>query len=235
MMSFKNLTLIGTSHIATQSIADVTRVITEKQPGIVALELDIKRFHAMMNPQQKLRLRDIRLLGLKGWLLNLVGAWAEEKMGKLVGVKPGTEMKTAVMLAAKYKSRVALIDQDITITLSKLTKQITWREKFRFLGDILKAVILRKGPEITFDLKKVPSQDTITELINQVKAMYPTVYRVLIHERDVHMAKALNKLMDTNKDKEIVAVVGAGHEESIIKNIQKVRKSDSSQNKKSSR
>lgn len=232
-MSFKNLTLIGTSHISTQSIADVTRVITERQPGIVALELDFKRFQAMMNPQQKLRLRDIRFLGLKGWLLNLAGAWAEAKMGKIVGVKPGTEMKTAVMLAAKYKSRIALIDQDITITLNKLTKQVTWREKVRFLGDILKAVFLRKGPEITFDLKKVPSQDTITELINQVKARYPTVYRVLISERDAHMAKALNKLMDTNKDKEIVAVVGAGHEESIIKNIQKVRKSDSSQNKKS--
>ncbi|MFH0752816.1 MAG: TraB/GumN family protein [archaeon] len=232
MMSFKNLTLIGTSHISAESVAEVKRIITEKEPEIVALELDYKRFHAMMNPERKLRLADIRFLGVKGWLINLIGAWAEAKMGKLVGVKPGTEMKTAVMLAAEHKSKIALIDRDITITLKRLTKQITWKEKFRFLGDILKAVFLRKGPEVTFDIRKVPSKKVINKLMKQVKKRYPNVYNALIHERDVHMAKSLNKLIDINKNKQIVAIVGAGHEENIIKYIRKVEKSSSSQNKK---
>ena len=219
MMHFKNLTIIGTSHIAQESIDEVTRAIGTEKPEIVALELDLKRFHALLNPQPKLKLRDIRMLGVKGWLLNLIGAWAEAKMGKLVGVKPGTEMKTAIMLAAKTKARIVLIDRDIIITLKRLTTEITFREKLRFISDIFKALLFRKVPEMNFDLRKVPSKELIDKLMKGVKTRYPNVYKVLVHERDIYMAKALNKLINTEKDKRIVAIVGAGHEESIIKHI----------------
>lgn len=232
MIRFKNLTVIGTSHIAKESIAEVKKLIEEERPEIVALELDYKRFHALMNPRRKVRLRDIRALGARGWLLNLIGAWAEEKMGKLVGVRPGTEMKTATVLAAKSKAKIALIDQDITVTLRRLTKNITWKEKLRFVTDLFKAALFRKKPDVTFDLRKVPSKEVIGKLMKQVKTRYPNVYTVLVHERDIHMAKALYKLMNTEKNKKIVAIVGAGHEESIIKNIQKVRPSSSSQKTK---
>lgn len=232
MMRFKNLTIIGTSHIAKESIQEVIRTIESEKPEIVALELDMKRFQAMMGPKRKLTIKDIKHLGVKGWVINVIGAWAEEKMGKIVGVKPGTEMKTAALLAAKQKARIALIDQDITITLKKLTKRITWKEKFRFISDILSAAVLRKKPEINFDLSKVPSQEVIDNLIGQVKKRYPNVYDVLIHERDVHMAKALNKLINTEQDKRIVAIVGVGHEESIINHIKRVKASDSLQKKR---
>ena len=43
---------------------------------------------------------------------------------------------------------------------------------------------------------------------------YPSVYRVLIAERNVYMSKNLYNLLTLNK--KIVAVVGAGHEEEII-------------------
>ena len=218
-MHFKNLTIIGTSHIARESIEEVTKAIITEKPEIVALELDLRRFHALLNPRPKMKLRDIRMLGVKGWLLNLIGSWAEAKMGKLVGVKPGTEMKTAIMLAAKTNAKVVLIDRDITITLKRLTTEITWREKSRFIADIFKALLLRKAPEINFDLRKVPSKELIEKLMKNVKTRYPNVYKVLVRERDVHMAKALNKLINTEKDKRIVAIVGAGHEESIIKHM----------------
>ena len=53
-------------------------------------------------------------------------------------------MLTAVKLAKKHKIQLALIDQDIEITLKRLSQEITWREKFNFLADIIKAVIFRK-------------------------------------------------------------------------------------------
>ncbi len=231
MMTFKNLTLIGTSHIAKESVTEVEHVIGTVNPDIIALELDLKRFQALMNPGRKLSLRDIKYLGVRGWLINLIGSWAELKMGKLVGMKPGTEMKTAVMLAAKSQARIALIDQDITITIKRLIKKITFKEKMRFIGDIIMA-LLGKKPEMQFDLKKVPDQNVIKKLMEEVKARYPSVYMVLVHERDVYMAKALNKLVTTEPNKKIVAIVGAGHEESIIKHMIQVRQSDSLQNKK---
>ncbi len=57
-MKHKNLTILGTSHIAKQSLKDVEDAIIKAKPGIVALELDRKRLAALLdkNPP-KVRLR----------------------------------------------------------------------------------------------------------------------------------------------------------------------------------
>ena len=70
-MKHKNLTILGTSHIAKQSLKDVEDAIIKAKPGIVALELDRKRLAALLdkNPP-KVRLRDIRRVGIKGFLFS---------------------------------------------------------------------------------------------------------------------------------------------------------------------
>ena len=150
----------------------------------------------------------------------MIGAWAEKKLGKMVGVAPGSEMKKAVMLARKNGKKIAFIDQDIEITLRRFSKALTWREKWRFFIDILKAVFSRKK-EIDFDLSKVPSKDIIKKLIDKVKSRYPNVYKVLIEERNIVMAENLSALMEKNEDKKILAIVGAGHEDEILRLIKK--------------
>ena len=52
-MQYKNLILLGTSHIAKQSLDDVKRVIEEKKPDIVALELDQRRLYALLHKKEK--------------------------------------------------------------------------------------------------------------------------------------------------------------------------------------
>ena len=69
---------------------------------------------------------------------------------------------------------IALIDQDIEITLKRLSKYLSWREKFNFFADILKAVFLRKK-EFDFDLNKVPENELIKKLLGNVKSRYPNV------------------------------------------------------------
>ena len=54
-------------------------------------------------------------------------------------------------------------------------------------------------------------------MIQMVKQSYPNVYKVLVEERNQVMAKNLYSLMTNNPDKKIFAIVGAGHEEGIIK------------------
>ena len=128
-MQYKNLAIIGTSHIAKQSLEEVEKAIEEGKPDIVALELDRKRLYSLMNKEErKISIYDIRRVGFKGFIFSLIGAWAEKKLGKIVGVAPGSEMKKAVMLARKYKLKIALIDQDIEITLRRFSKALTWRE-----------------------------------------------------------------------------------------------------------
>ncbi len=219
MKIYKNLTIIGTSHIAKESILEVKNFILEEKPDIIALELDKKRLIALFN-KRKLRLMDIKNIGIRGYLINLIGAYIEKKLGKLVGVSPGSEMKAAISLAQQNNIMISLIDQDISITLKRLGNKITLKEKFRILKDIFKAVISKKSDIEPFDLRKVPKQEIILKLINKVKENYPNIYEVLIKERNEHMAKSLYKLINDNKDKKILAIIGAGHEKGVSEILQ---------------
>ena len=154
-MKYKNLVILGTSHIAKQSLDEVKKYIEEEKPDVIAIELDSKRLPALMSKApRKIQLRAIRQIGLKGFVFSLIGAWAEKKLGEYVGVTPGSEMKQAVRLAKKNNMKVALIDQDIEITLRRLSKSLTWKEKWNFHVDVFKAIVLRKK-EVEFDLKFV--------------------------------------------------------------------------------
>jgi len=217
-MKYNNLTIIGTSHIAKQSIDEVEEAIFKGKPDIIALELDRRRLYSLFKEPDKIRIYDIKRIGIKGFIFSLVGAWAEKKLGKLVGVAPGSEMKKAVRLAKKIKIKIALIDQDIEITLKRFSKSLSWKEKWNFVVDVIKAVFVRKNI-IEFDLTKVPSRKVIKKLVGQVKKRYPNIYKVLIEERNNVMAENLRKIMEMYPDKKILAIIGAGHEDDIIRLI----------------
>ncbi len=220
-MQYKNLIIIGTSHIAKESLIEVENTIKEQKPDIIALELDKKRYHGLLyNKKGPIKLSQIKEIGIKGFLFSLIGAFVEKKLGEYVGVAPGSEMITAIRLARKDKIGIALIDQDIDITLKRFSKTLTWKEKWNFVVDIVKGLIFRKK-EVDFDLTKVPSKKVIDILIKKVKNRYPNIYKVLIEERNQVMAAKLNQLITKNPDKKILAIVGAGHEEAIINLIKK--------------
>ncbi|MDO8660595.1 MAG: TraB/GumN family protein [Candidatus Woesearchaeota archaeon] len=219
MLTHKNLTLIGTSHIAPEAASAVTKAIEETVPGIVALELDKKRLYALLNPsKQKLSWRDIPRIGIQGSIFALLGAWAEKSLGKHVGTKPGVEMLAAYHTAQKKGSRIALIDQDIEKTLKQI--KLPWKERWHLLVDIIKGLVFRKQT-IKFDLRTVPEEDVIHQLIKLMKDRYPSLHKTLVEERNEFMAKQLVSLMIYEKEKPIIAVIGAGHVKEMMVLVKK--------------
>lgn len=219
----ENLTIIGTSHIAKQSIKDI-KLAFEAKPDIVALELDAKRLYALTHKGKNKGMPNISRIGIRGFLFSLVARWVQNKLGEQVGVSPGDEMLTAVKLARKNKTKIALIDQDIEITLKRFSQALTWKEKFRILGDVIRSFLfkdneLKKLGIKTLDLSKVPSKKLIKRLLMEVRERYPNIYMVLVEERNIIMAHNLNNLMQNNPDKKILAIVGAGHEDEILRLI----------------
>lgn len=226
-MIINNLEIIGTSHIAKESSEKIKKTIEEKKPEIVAIELDKKRYLSLTSKEKKkskIKLSDIRRIGVKGFLFSIFGGWIQKKLGKFVGVDPGIDMLTAIKFAQKNHAKIALIDQDIEITLKKLSKYLTWKEKFRFLMDIIKAFIFRKSEMKkwginSIDLRKVPPETLIKKMIDNVKIRYPNFYKVLVEERNHIMAFRLKSLMNKYPDKQILAIIGAGHKEGIVEII----------------
>ena len=212
LLRYKNLVVVGTSHIAKESVEEAKRVILREKPDAVALELDKARLFALLEKRKAGMLEQIRHLGFRGFILNTLGAWVEAKLGKLVGVKPGSEMLAAVDAAKEIGAKIYLVDRRIEVTLRRLINKITFREKLRFVFDLFAGLFLGKG--IKIDISKVPSKEVIKQAIAYVRTRYPNVYKVLIEERNRFIARNLCRLMERHKL--VVAVLGAGHCEDVI-------------------
>jgi pheromone shutdown protein TraB len=140
---------------------------------------------------------------------------------------PGAEMKTALELAKKYKLQAELIDQPIKITLARFSKSLTWREKYRFVEEIVLGLLfpkrqMKKLGFTQFDLRKVPSKELIEKMMKHFQERYPSVYKALVEERNKYMIRQLVRLMKEYPEKKILAVVGAGHEKGMRELLLKV-------------
>ena len=94
-------------------------------------------------------------------------------------------------------------------------------KRFNFIADLFKGLIFRKHQMKKYglsnlDLTKVPSRTFIKKAIKEVKQRYPNLYKVLVEERNQVMAERLSHLIKTFPDKNILAIMGAGHEIEIL-------------------
>lgn len=216
-MQHKNLLIIGTSHIARQSINEINKKFTEFLPDIVCVELDSKRLHGLMtDAKPNYSLSGIKKYGLQGYVFAVIAGLLQKKLGNIVGIKPGSDMLTAVNLAKNNNKQIILIDQDIEITLRRFSKEFTFKEKIRIIWDILRSPFSKK---MRLNLNEVPKEKIIEEMMLQLKERYPSLYNVLIHERNIVMAKNLVKIIEKNPEKKILAVIGAGHEKEMLELI----------------
>ncbi|MBW2996739.1 TraB family protein, partial [Candidatus Woesearchaeota archaeon] len=63
-MHYKKLTIIGTSHIAKQSLNEIELAFQQKNPDIVAVELDRRRLHALLTEEKsKVSMSEIGRIG----------------------------------------------------------------------------------------------------------------------------------------------------------------------------
>jgi len=74
----------------------------------------------------------------------------------------------------------------------------------------------------SFDLRTVPEKEMIKKMVGYVQKRYPSVYKSLISDRNKYMVRKLVLLQKKNPGKEILAIIGAGHEEGMRELLHKV-------------
>lgn len=214
------IAIIGTSHISADSIKEVKSAMDSLDPSFVCIELDQQRLHALMTGQRtSLHPSLIRHIGLKGYIFVVFGSWLQRKLGRMVNMQPGQDMKIAAQLAIQQKKPLVLIDQPLQRTLQRFSKGFTWRERWRLFSDIITSPFNRKQ-RITIDLAKVPSGQMVTKLLHIFRQRYPSLYRVFVQERNWHMAVAVMHLFNQKKQP-LLVVVGEGHRTGLVDILRK--------------
>lgn len=213
----KKIILIGTAHISQQSVDLVREVISAERPDTVCIELDEKRYQALLDEKrwQRLDLKEvIRNKQLSTLLVSLMMASYQKKLGKNLGVSPGAELLAASQSAKEHDIPVSLCDRDIRITLRRAWKSTSLWRKFYLMSSLIAGLF--ESQEIDEQkLEELKKQDVLTELMAEMGDSLPEMKQVLIDERDIYLAEKIK----TSPGKRLVAVVGAGHVEGIKQQI----------------
>lgn len=196
--------IYGTSHVSEDSLELVEEKIEAIEPDFVALELDINRLNALLSDQDR-----------KGGpaFIRLIKKF-QDFVGSQTGVMPGEEMLFAYEKAVEDDIEVALIDQDISITVNKL-KQVRMSEKVKAITQLLIGVLIPG----TMDYTEIPEEEFLERLLFEFKFKFPGLYNVLVEDRNRHMTGALEQLQEQNHESDIVAFVGAAHRRSIEESL----------------
>ncbi|ABK14112.1 MAG: TraB/GumN family protein [Methanothrix sp.] len=207
--------VIGTAHVSEKSVAEVREAIEQTRPDIVAVELCQRRYLALTGQDRDEDIKVSELLSggriylvLVQWLL----AYIQRQIGSEMGVRPGAEMLAAIEAARVVNARVALVDRDISITIQRFWSAMSIWEKLKMLWSLVVAA-LGFGKE-DLDIDSVTDSDVVSQLMAEFRKIAPSAARALVDERDAYIAR---NLYDLSRYGKVLAVVGAGHREGIMR------------------
>ena len=219
-MNRELLTIIGTAHVSEESVNEVKDAIYEQHPDIVAIELDRGRYAKIKNKVMGIaeddeisvtRIIKENKVGL--FLVNTLLGYFQSKIGDEVNVDPGSEMIGAIEACEDLNIPIALIDREINITLQRALNKMGFMEKAKFAYGLLLSIFGLDDDEDDIDIEELKNSETIDDMMEIFKDEAPSVYEVLVHERDAYLA---GRIMQIPHEK-VIAVVGAGHRPGIEK------------------
>jgi len=214
----REFVLVGTAHISSRSIEEVSAAIRENAPDCVAVELDEQRRQALVNPDAWKRLDIVQVLRKKQGLVllaNLALSAFQKRMGSDVGVKPGEEMKAALAEAEALGVPAVMIDRPIQTTLRRAWARNSLWGKAKLLAALVEGAFSREevsGEEIE-NLKNTSEMDS---MMAELARYLPGVKAVLIDERDQFLARRLWRC----PGKRALAVLGAGHVPGVLRHLE---------------
>ena len=211
----ENLRLVGTAHVSSKSVETVKAQILEYRPDVIAVELCDSRLSNLREPET-LDSEDLLKIIKEGKsamiLLQSALAVQQRKMGLSTGEKPGAELLAAVEGAEESQIPYEMIDRDVVVTLKRAWHKMGILEKWR----VVNTLIFDDNEEEVSIEEVLEDSDMMSKLMEEARTVAPNAGEVLIDERDTFLAGRIQQIRGRGK---VLAVVGAGHLEGIIENL----------------
>ncbi len=193
--------LLGAAHVVDLT-GPIRRVLSERTLDGVAVELDADRAPAVLASADRAPGRaDVPLFArLWGRLQRRLG----EDLG---GGPPGAEMKVAAAVARERSLPLFLIDDPIRATMANLVRALPFKERVILLGSAFLGVFVPSRVVA----REVDRYATEPEAYTaELRRASPTLARVLLDDRNEHMAERLARLRGDGYGR-IAVVVGDAH------------------------
>ncbi|EQA35856.1 TraB family protein [Leptospira inadai serovar Lyme str. 10] len=212
------ITILGTAHISQKSIEEVSRIVSEKKPDVICVELCGSRMRSVKDPDHWKKLDIFKVFKeRKMWLLlsSLILSSFQKKMGN-GSIRPGDEMRRAIEEGERTGARIFPVDREISITLKRAWWKVGFWDRMYLFSALVTSLFVKE--EISAEkIEEMKSDDVLKDLFSQLPSRYESVKNVIIDERDAYLAQRIREA--AKHGRKIFAVVGAGHLEGIMKNI----------------
>ena len=236
VFGMREIILIGTAHVSKESIDEVQSVIKNEKPAMVCIELDEKRYASMMQNDNWEKLDIIKVFREgKGFMLiaNLILSGFQRRLGSSLGVKPGQEMKTAVLAAEAAGIPFSFCDREIQITLSRAWSACGFWSRCKLLAALLSSAFTSEKLSEK-EIENLKNKSELDGMMTELASYLPEVKATLIDERDKFLA---SKIWDASQkttmpclpkndgvahNVKTIAVVGAGHLKGLAAHLEKI-------------
>jgi len=212
----KEITIIGTAHISSESVEEVRQALEELKPDVVAIELDDERYKSMTEKKnwQEMDIVDIIKKKKVGFLFaQMILSSYQRKIAHNLKLNVGEEMSVAIQYSKETNTKLLMIDRNIQTTLLRIWHYLGWWEKVKMLSELLSSMFESDVKEE--DIESLKQGDMLQSALSEISKQFPQIAETLIFERDRIMAYKLAHASGTR----IVAVVGAAHVPGIQKNL----------------
>lgn len=199
--------LVGVAHVLDLE-KGLDRVLGDYRPSALAVELDPERAEALT---ERARERDA---GGPGERPSSKGApimlrlWArfQDRLASDMGGIPGEEMLQVGAFAKRRSLPCFLVDDPIRTIAPRLLSALTPKERVRLLVSTVIAMVI---PTRLVEKEIASYSEHRDEYLEVMRTQLPTVTRVLLDERNQHMAERLVALARSYG--RVAAVVGDAH------------------------
>lgn len=216
------VTLLGTAHVSRQSIEDVKQAIAGGDHDAVAVELCEPRYRRLTGTDDWSRTDLYRIIrsGHGGLVAAQLALSAYQKrLADQLGVEPGGEMRGAIEAAAERGLPLWFVDRNIGITLKRLVRSLPWHQRLMLINGLL-ASLFSRGSVDESDIESLKHGDILESTFSEFAERSPTLYRVLLTERDQYMAANLRQRIARDRPSRLLVVVGAGHLKGLAAQLQ---------------
>ena len=212
----KEIILVGTAHISSESAELVKNIIEEENPDVVCLEWDQSRYDKYLNPDEWSDTDIVQVIKQKRLTVlisSVIYKLIQKHLAKINDSVAGAEFFEAVSSAEKVGAKIALVDRDSQVTFKRFWRLIPLRKKA--LLPYAFGSVLEGAEESEEEMLKLLNSENFEPIFEQLQEAYPELWKVLLVERDQYLAQ---KISDQEAGK-IVVVIGQAHLRGVEKNL----------------